>query len=177
MILVASKVFHATSLYRAMLFMLLSVALIGGVFFFLFANPSGLHRIQSTISSSIDAEPSLSPIQKEKFHLRLDQAVAGAEIHQQQIATYTQQQHEFIQKHLAGADQVYRSAKIRWSNSSHGTWMSSILIGFAVLAFLYISYLFLDASTRGQFTWSLRILSALTFVCLIITIQLLRGSL
>lgn len=176
-ILVASKMFRISSIIRPLVILLLNIAIIGGLFVFLFANPTRLHRIKSAVSSSINTHPSITPLQKEKIHLRVDQALARAETHQQQITTYAQQQHEFMQEHLAKADQTFHTTKIRWSNVSHRTWLSSVLIGFAVFAFLYISYLFLDASTRGQFTWSLRILSALTFICLFITIQLLRGSL
>ena len=176
-ILVASKFFRISSVIRPLVILLLNIAIIGTLFVFLFASPTRLHRIQSAVSSSINTHPSITPLQKEKIHLRIDQAVAGAEIQRQQIATYVQQQHEFMQKHLSSTGQAIDSAHIRWSNVSHRTWLSSVLIGFAVFAFLYICYLFLDASTRGQFTWSLRILSALTFICLFITIHLLRGSL
>jgi len=39
-----------------------------------------------------------------------------------------------------------------------------------VALFLYVGYVFLDASTRGQFTWKLRILSAMAFATIVILI-------
>lgn len=46
-----------------------------------------------------------------------------------------------------------------------GGWIAgSLVTAFALAAFLYVGYLFLDAGTRGQFTWSLRIVSLVAFL-------------
>ena len=52
-------------------------------------------------------------------------------------------------------------------------------MGFAVaaliaVAFLYIGYLFLDAGTRGQFSWTLRIASIVAFGVICALVALLR---
>ena len=44
----------------------------------------------------------------------------------------------------------------------------------AIAAFLFVGYVFLDASTRGQFTWSLRILSAIAFGLIFAVASMLR---
>ena len=54
---------------------------------------------------------------------------------------------------------------------------SSALMAFAMGAILYLGYIFLDASTRGHFTWSLRIVSVLTFAALCLAISVLRHGL
>ena len=46
--------------------------------------------------------------------------------------------------------------------------------GLIVLAFLYIGYLFLDAGTRGQFTWTLRIISIVAFFGMCGVVAILR---
>ncbi len=48
------------------------------------------------------------------------------------------------------------------------------LTALAIAAFLFVGYVFLDASTRGQFTWSLRILSAVAFGMIFAAMALLR---
>lgn len=57
--------------------------------------------------------------------------------------------------------------------------MSVGIVGFAVaglivVAFLYIGYLFLDAGTRGQFSWTLRIASIVAFGVICAVVALLR---
>ena len=54
------------------------------------------------------------------------------------------------------------------------TW---VLTAFAIGALLYLGYLLLDASTRGQFTWSLRLASLLTFAALCAAMSVLRHGL
>lgn len=49
----------------------------------------------------------------------------------------------------------------------------SVLTAVAIATLLYIGYILLDASTRGQFTWSLRILSILAFVVLFGAVSLI----
>jgi len=52
----------------------------------------------------------------------------------------------------------------RWVRNPDGGWIVRTLVtALALAAFLYVGYLFLDAGTRGQFTWSLRIVSLLAF--------------
>ena len=53
----------------------------------------------------------------------------------------------------------------------------TLLKGVAIAAFLYLSYLFLDAGTRGHFTWQLRVISVLAFVGICVAIAALRGGL
>ena len=48
--------------------------------------------------------------------------------------------------------------------------------GLIVLAFLYIGYLFLDAGTRGQFTWTLRFASIVAFGVICALVAMLRQS-
>lgn len=43
-----------------------------------------------------------------------------------------------------------------------------------VVAFLYIGFLFLDAGTRGQFTWTLRVVSIVAFGVICAAVALLR---
>lgn len=51
------------------------------------------------------------------------------------------------------------------------------LMAFAIGAFLYLGYIFLDAGTRGYFTWSLRIVSVVTFAALCLALSVLRHGL
>lgn len=53
----------------------------------------------------------------------------------------------------------------------------SLIFAAAIGAFLYIGYLFLDAGTRGQFTWSLRLLSLVAFSVLWAAMTMLRHTL
>lgn len=62
---------------------------------------------------------------------------------------------------------VSRSPKKR--AAAFGTALTAI----AIAAFLYIGYILLDASTRGQFTWSLRIMSLLAFAILFGAVSLI----
>lgn len=48
------------------------------------------------------------------------------------------------------------------------------LMAFAIGALLYLGYIFLDAGTRGHFTWSLRFVSVVTFAALCLAISVLR---
>lgn len=58
--------------------------------------------------------------------------------------------------------------------SRHGRGISSLLTALAIGAFLYLGYILLDASTRGHFTWSLRLLSLFSFSVLVGALVLLR---
>lgn len=58
-----------------------------------------------------------------------------------------------------------------------GDLLWSLLTAFTIAALLYLGYIFLDASTRGHFTWRLRILSVLTFAVLCAVVVALRNGL
>ena len=73
--------------------------------------------------------------------------------------------------------------RVQQSVSRSGHWATrggiawTLLMGVAIAAFLYLSYLFLDAGTRGHFTWQLRVISVLAFVGICVAIAALRGGL
>lgn len=52
-----------------------------------------------------------------------------------------------------------------------------ILLAGAILVLLYLGYVFLDAGTRGQFTWQLRIISVLALIGFCAAIVALRRGL
>ncbi|MFQ5494002.1 MAG: hypothetical protein ACE5EX_01345, partial [Phycisphaerae bacterium] len=52
--------------------------------------------------------------------------------------------------------------------------LGSLVTAAAIALLLYLGYLLLDASTRGHFTWPLRILSVVAFVTLFAAVVLLR---
>ena len=54
---------------------------------------------------------------------------------------------------------------------------ASGLMAFAIGALLYLGYILLDAGTRGHFTWSLRIVSVVTFAALCLALSILRHGL
>ena len=63
--------------------------------------------------------------------------------------------------------EVRRSARgfRGWVRGYSGEGLGGMLVmAFALAAFLFVGYVFLDAGTRGQFTWSLRLVSLLAFV-------------
>ena len=51
------------------------------------------------------------------------------------------------------------------------------LLAGAILVLLYLGYVFLDAGTRGHFTWQLRIISVLAFIGFCVAIVALRRGL
>ena len=53
----------------------------------------------------------------------------------------------------------------------------TVLLAGAILVLLYLGYIFLDAGTRGQFTWQLRIISVLAFIGFCAAIVALRRGL
>lgn len=55
--------------------------------------------------------------------------------------------------------------------------ISSLLLAVMIGAFLCVGYVFLDASTRGQFTWPLRIASLAAFGAICVAMETLRNSL
>ena len=65
----------------------------------------------------------------------------------------------------------------RAPQSYRGTIAESVVFAVAaliVVAFLYIGFLFLDAGTRGQFTWTLRVVSIVAFGVICAVVALLR---
>lgn len=52
--------------------------------------------------------------------------------------------------------------------------LSSLLTAAVIAAFLAVGYVFLDASTRGQFTWSLRIVALVAFAAIYVAMSALR---
>jgi len=48
------------------------------------------------------------------------------------------------------------------------------VVALAVIAMLYVGYLFLDAGTRGQFTWLLRFTSVVAFAVICIVVAMAR---
>jgi len=57
-----------------------------------------------------------------------------------------------------------------WSKRVIVYGVPSFFLAFAVVGILFLGYLFLDANTRGQFTWSLRITCLLTFVSICVIV-------
>lgn len=64
------------------------------------------------------------------------------------------------------APRTYRGMSVRIAGFA--------VAGLIVVAFLYIGYLFLDAGTRGQFSWTLRIASIVAFGAICAVVALLR---
>ncbi len=55
--------------------------------------------------------------------------------------------------------------------------MSHLLTAVAIAAFLCVGYVFLDAGTRGHFTWRLRITALVAFAAIWVAMASLRGQL
>ena len=53
----------------------------------------------------------------------------------------------------------------------------TVLTALAIAAFLYVGYVFLDAGTRGHFTWSLRLVSIVVFAAICAMMAALRHGL
>lgn len=52
-----------------------------------------------------------------------------------------------------------------WARGHSAKGVAGMLVmAFALAAFLFVGYLFLDAGTRGQFTWPLRLVSLVAFI-------------
>lgn len=86
------------------------------------------------------------------------EAVGPATVH-----TLTQQ---YLQKPWLGHWRIIRGGLV-WN----------LVTALSIAALLFVAYVFLDASTRGHFTWSLRILSALVLVGIFATMAALRSGL
>jgi hypothetical protein len=70
----------------------------------------------------------------------------------------------------------------RWTNvgsckylsTRSGGVLASLMTALAIAVFLYVGYVCLDASTRGHFTWSLRLLSIVVFAAVCVLMAALR---
>jgi hypothetical protein len=114
---------------------------------------------------------------------RLEYEVAQAEVgdgstHVVQ-SRYADQEH--VGAHTGAAKSVVtrlRKTVSRYEPEAKGdeiVW--TLVMGAAIAIFLYLAYLFLDAGTRGHFTWQLRIISVLAFVAVCVAIAALRDGL
>lgn len=70
-----------------------------------------------------------------------------------------------------------REVRLKARSLRHGDVLGTVLTALAIAAFLYMGYVFLDASTRGHFTWSLRLLSIVVFAAVCVTMAALRHRL
>ena len=50
----------------------------------------------------------------------------------------------------------------------------TVVMALAIAAFLGVGYVFLDAGTRGQFTWRLRIAAVVAFAAVCVAMASLR---
>lgn len=57
---------------------------------------------------------------------------------------------------------------------THRRIVGSLVLALAIAAFLYVAYLLLDASTRGHFSWSLRVVSVILFGVIYLAVAVLR---
>lgn len=62
----------------------------------------------------------------------------------------------------------------RWNQ--RGGFIQTFIIAGALAAFLYLAYIFLDAGTRGHFTWTLRATAVLAFGALCAALSALRDG-
>lgn len=70
----------------------------------------------------------------------------------------------------SGRLNAFASSIDRPLNDEGRSWLKRILSFGAVGLFLFLTYLFFDSGTRGQFTWPLRFLSVLAFIGICVTI-------
>ena len=68
---------------------------------------------------------------------------------------------------------VERSHKSLTHRHAEGI-VGHLVSALAIAAFLYIAYLFLDASTRGHFSWSLRVVSIILFGVIYVAVAVIR---
>lgn len=116
-----------------------------------------------------------------EIQAHIDEAMSRVRIDQERFENEMQVRIDTMEGTMA-TSYVYDSKSQRRHHPQRGLpgrLGTSLVIGFVMFAFLYVCYLFLDAGTRGQFTWSLRIASLLAFVFMMVAIQVLhqRGSL
>lgn len=70
-----------------------------------------------------------------------------------------------------------RKSPVRRGPLSIALLLPSLLTALSIGAFLAVGYVFLDAGTRGQFTWPLRIVSVVAFAAICVAIAALRHQL
>jgi hypothetical protein len=59
-------------------------------------------------------------------------------------------------------------------STGYGSAASAVLMALAIASFLGVGYVFLDAGTHGQFTWSLRVAAAVAFAGVWVAMSSLR---
>ncbi len=82
-----------------------------------------------------------------------------------------------IQTTLESLSTNPRRSRVRHLPVSLALLLPSLLTALSIGAFLAVGYVFLDAGTRGQFTWSLRIASVVAFAAICVAISALRQQL
>lgn len=136
--------------------------------------------------ASLDANPVSFDLSVENIREHGDRAVeiarikiqAGAEAMSdvaQQVAEQTQVL--VLQHNIPPVPDVARRVVDGVRRARPAGLAASGLMAFAIGALLYLGYIFLDASTRGHFTWSLRIVSVVTFAALCLALSVLRHGL
>lgn len=70
-----------------------------------------------------------------------------------------------------------RRSRVRHGPLSIALLLPSLLTALSIGAFLAVGYVFLDAGTRGQFTWPLRIASVVAFAAICVAVAALRSRL
>ena len=70
-----------------------------------------------------------------------------------------------------------RRNSVRHGPLSMAWLLPSLLTALSIGAFLAVGYVFLDAGTRGQFTWPLRIASVVAFAAICVAVAALRNQL
>lgn len=82
-----------------------------------------------------------------------------------------------IQTTLESLSTNPRRSRVRHLPVGIALLLPSLLTALSIAAFLAVGYVFLDAGTRGQFTWSLRIASVVAFAAICVAISALRHQL
>lgn len=128
----------------------------------------------SAHSAELHSFPTVPPNPNEiEIQAHIDTAISNVQIVQRRIENQIQLQIDAMEGDVALAI-VHDHPPSRRRLFKRGFLGTSLVIGFVMFAFLYICYLFLDAGTRGQFTWSLRIISLFAFIMMMIAIQVLH---
>ncbi len=82
-----------------------------------------------------------------------------------------------IQTTLESLSTNPRRSRVRHLPVSIAWLLPSLLTALSIGSFLAVGYVFLDAGTRGQFTWPLRIASVVAFAAICVAISALRQQL
>ncbi len=131
--------------------------------------------------------PKKKRIQKTRLALR--EAREEALTHRQAMTFGDERAMLLLSEHAPSASVEFRrSGKSRqgflrrilggsWCKTSCGAprcILSSLLTAAVIAAFLAVGYVFLDASTRGHFTWPLRIVAVVAFAAIYVAMSALR---